>query len=249
LYENKSIINAKDAAQLISSLLERFGLRPGRSSLKWKDATKATHPRWSKIPDLADEDSDRELEYLALEDRPVDPPTSIANHHQIDIRNESHSSVFSISSRKTPNGLLDILSVAKVVLPICRPRYGFVTSLGVGQSGILYSAGIPYNASTEEDRARQFEFQHALHLRFTNEQMYRDQLRKKLRDLYPVNFLTKGHLARRIAGLSMEAWITKRDYGTLTEIHLGIWMWQLSDEQLSDARGELLNAGALIVTQ
>jgi hypothetical protein len=249
-YENDVILSAADAVQLISGLLKRFGLKPGRSSLKWKDAAKATHPRWSRMPGLAQENSDRELGYLALEEERPDAVTgSFAKCHQFAIYNgDRHSSVFSVSHRATAKGLRDILDVAQAVLPICRPRYGFVTSLAAHQSAIFYSSGIPYNASKKDDEERELQFQRARHLRFQDEAAYRELVRTKLRDAYPVNFLTDGHLARVIGNLPLDAWIAKHKHGALTEVHQGTWMWQLSNEELPAVRAALTKAGALIVS-
>lgn len=248
LYGNNVDIDATTGAQMISSLLEKFDLRPGRTFLKWKDTKNASHPKWKKLVSLVNENEGRELEALSLEYKPAVPETDLSRLHQFDFNNYQRYTVMSVSKFVTPNGLGDVLGVAKMLLQICRPSCGFIRSISARQSAILYSAGIPYNASTPDDRERQLQFQGALSLRHRDETNYLGQFRRKLRDVYPVNFLTSGHLARTINGVSLDAWIANRQFGLMAEMQDDIWMWQLPEEAIPAARAELLKAGALMVS-
>ena len=249
LYGNLTIVDATSSARLIQYLLGRFDLKPGTSFLKWVDSEKSSSPRWTKVASLADENEGRELEGLALEYKPTEADSDLSRLHQFDFNNRRRCTVFSVSKCVTRNGISDVLGVAEMLFQICRPSCGFITSISARQSAILYSAGIPYNPSTPEDRERQLEFQGALSRRHQDEAGYLGQFREKLRDVYPINFLTSGHLARTIDGLSLKAWVATRRYGRLTEMQQGVWTWELTDEEIAEARAELRKAGVLMVSQ
>jgi hypothetical protein len=246
LYAHRHEVRARAIVELMSTLLQRFALKPGGTSLKWMHSEKLSHTRWSALSRQILSGTSDELEFLALERRRPDHPNGQAEYHQFDVTNDTRrSSVFSVSDRVTPNGIDDMLDLADLVLPIVAPRYGFVVPLDMTRSAIFYSVGIPYNEPSTEERERQIAWRGVMALRYTDKTRYQRALTRKMRDVYPLNLLTKNHLDQPVDGMSLQSWIEARSMGTLTRMKQGIWVWRLSPEQITSARSRLLGHGLL----
>jgi hypothetical protein len=75
-----------------------------------------------------------------------------------------------------------------------------------------------------------------------------NRLGDALRDIYPVNFLNRQHLNRRLFQQTIEAWIAsdpKR--GALRIFNDHMWLWHISHEQVPMVRRAFTEAGLLIM--
>ena len=73
----------------------------------------------------------------------------------------------------------------------------------------------------------------------------------KLRDIYPLNFVTEFHLANRIGGRSLleHIQVSPLVLGTVTRLDEGCHIWQVPKAELGEVRGFLNSAGLLVAPE
>ncbi|WP_167514567.1 hypothetical protein, partial [Mesorhizobium intechi] len=77
----------------------------------------------------------------------------------------------------------------------------------------------------------------------------RRQLNQNLRDLYPFNLLSKGHLNRQIEGKRLDNWIEENSFGAIRKLSPITWQWDVSTGDVQSIRRRLIDAGLTIVKQ
>lgn len=247
LYEHENAIVMERAHEIFSLLLSKYGLTAGRCTIKTSTQDKSRHPSWRALSGIAKLPEHQAMDHLTLERRRPEAPNFEAEYHQFDISNDSRTSVFSLAYGVARDGLADAVDIAEYVIPILRPRYGYVAQLTSTQSAILYSAGIPYNPISMNERQRELAFQDVFNARHIDMDAYRRAINYKLRDLYPVSFLSETHLLSDVGGGPLKNWIRDFRVGVLTEIEgTGLTLWKLPDDKLHVARDKLHSAGLLI---
>lgn len=77
----------------------------------------------------------------------------------------------------------------------------------------------------------------------------RRQLDQNLRDLYPFNLLSKGHLDRQIEGERLDNWIEENSFGVIRKLSPITWQWDVPPSVVQSIRRRLIDAGLTIVKQ
>lgn len=68
-----------------------------------------------------------------------------------------------------------------------------------------------------------------------------------LRQVYQLNFIRAGHLKREVFGMSLAEWIKSNpEHGTLEEHEDGIWIWEVSPENITLLNEKLKPTGLLV---
>jgi hypothetical protein len=79
---------------------------------------------------------------------------------------------------------------------------------------------------------------------------YGDPLRRHLgdlRDIYPLNFLSKEHLERVVGDQTLKTWIeSSLDHGTLVPLTDQLWSWHVPEDKISDIREALRPTGFVL---
>jgi hypothetical protein len=75
------------------------------------------------------------------------------------------------------------------------------------------------------------------------------QLNENLRDVFPFNLLSRGHLDRRVDGKRLESWIDANTYGALRQLSPVTWQWDVPPEDVQRIRKRLIDAGLTIVKE
>jgi len=141
-------------------------------------------------------------------------------------------------------GEIDWLTIAKQIHSVMPFVYGYQYVLPYTVSPGMYTAGIVYSSSTavkghEEELRTRWS-----HVRLAPEKNPRDQC---IRQVYPLQFLSDGHLRLPVGSLTLGAWIEaapKR--GQLRVFLPGLWTWSLPDVAAVQAANiELFHAGIL----
>lgn len=68
-----------------------------------------------------------------------------------------------------------------------------------------------------------------------------------LRDLFEINFVSKGHLERRVEGRALKDWIGANAVGTLQQLTSVCWRWDVPPEKIERIRRVLMEAGLTVV--
>ncbi|WP_146172579.1 hypothetical protein [Mesorhizobium helmanticense] len=71
-------------------------------------------------------------------------------------------------------------------------------------------------------------------------------LNENLRDVFPFNLLSQGHLDRRLDGKRLEHWIEENAYGALRQLSPVTWQWDVPPEDVQKIRKLLIDAGLTI---
>ncbi len=75
------------------------------------------------------------------------------------------------------------------------------------------------------------------------------RLNEKLRDVEVINYISAGHLAGIVDGMTLEDWIISGNRGTLNKEGEATWVWRIPDEhERSQIRTDLIRSGLLVVT-
>lgn len=75
------------------------------------------------------------------------------------------------------------------------------------------------------------------------------QLNENLRDVFPFNLLSRGHLDRHLEGKRLENWIEENAYGALRQLSPATWQWDVPPEDVQKIRKHLIDAGLTIVKE
>ncbi|MDX8522902.1 hypothetical protein RFM68_00120 [Mesorhizobium sp. MSK_1335] len=75
------------------------------------------------------------------------------------------------------------------------------------------------------------------------------QLDQKLRDLFPFNLLSEGHLDRQIDGKRLENWIEENSFGVLRKLSAVTWQWDVPLGDVQTIRRRLIDADLTVVKQ
>ncbi len=70
-----------------------------------------------------------------------------------------------------------------------------------------------------------------------------------LRDVFEINFLSKGHLDRQVKGKTLRGWIDENAFGTLQQLTPRCWRWNVPNEDIPEIRGALIEAGLTVVAE
>ena len=71
----------------------------------------------------------------------------------------------------------------------------------------------------------------------------------KIRDVFELNFLSEGHLNRRIEGMSLRDWIGHTNTGTLRQLNDVTWQWRVPEDLIEEARRPLIDAGITVLRE
>jgi hypothetical protein len=74
-------------------------------------------------------------------------------------------------------------------------------------------------------------------------------LNSHIRDLFELNFLSKGHLARLVDGKMLRDWIIDNGFGKLHQLTAVTWAWEVPGEEIQRLRIPLIRAGLTVVKQ
>ncbi len=74
-------------------------------------------------------------------------------------------------------------------------------------------------------------------------------LNENLRDVFPFNLLSRGHLDRRLEGKPLETWIVENAYGALRQLSSVTWQWDVAPEDVQKIRKRLIDAGLTAVKE
>ena len=73
------------------------------------------------------------------------------------------------------------------------------------------------------------------------------ELDSEFRDIYPLNFLSGGHLERNVGNMSLKEWIhCDVSRGRLTHLDNAFWVWEIDASQVCRVRNELIAEDLLI---
>ncbi|UCI27687.1 hypothetical protein [Mesorhizobium sp. B2-8-5] len=75
----------------------------------------------------------------------------------------------------------------------------------------------------------------------------RRQLDQKIRDLFPFNLLSEGHLNRQIDGKYLENWIEENSFGVLRKVSAVTWQWNVPSPDVQSIRKRLIEADLTVV--
>ena len=68
-----------------------------------------------------------------------------------------------------------------------------------------------------------------------------------LRDIYPINFLSKPHLIQKIGTQTLQDWIESTpEHGSLNNLNNHLWSWWVPEDQIVVVREDLRSTGLLI---
>jgi hypothetical protein len=68
-----------------------------------------------------------------------------------------------------------------------------------------------------------------------------------LRDIYPLNFLSKAHLENQIKGLPFDQWVAADPVrGTLKPLTNSMWSWRVEEDNISTIREALRPTGLVL---
>lgn len=70
---------------------------------------------------------------------------------------------------------------------------------------------------------------------------------ENLRDLFEINFLSKGHLDRQMNGKRLQDWIKDNAFGALRQLTSTTWRWDVPHADIQQVRKTLIEAGLTIV--
>ncbi|MER8524888.1 MULTISPECIES: hypothetical protein [unclassified Mesorhizobium] len=96
----------------------------------------------------------------------------------------------------------------------------------------------------EQLRAQSFVFGRTFHARSDER-----HLDVNLRDVFPFNLLSQGHLERRIDRKRLQNWIQDNAYGVLRQLSPVSWRWDVPPEDIQKIRKFLIDAGITIVKE
>ncbi len=77
----------------------------------------------------------------------------------------------------------------------------------------------------------------------------RRNLDHMLRDVFEINFLSKGHLERRVEGRALKDWIGENAVGKLQQLTSVCWRWDVPLEKIERIRRVLIEAGSTVVKE
>ena len=96
----------------------------------------------------------------------------------------------------------------------------------------------------ETMRERSYEFSPVF---LANQRMH--HLNSHIRDLFKLNFLSKGHLDRLVNGKRLQDWIVDNGFGNLHQLTPVTWAWEVPGEEIQKLRKPLIDAGLTVVKQ
>jgi hypothetical protein len=141
-------------------------------------------------------------------------------------------------------GLLDSFKVAGQMASIFGPAYGIGFQRPFLKGPDLYSygmaAGLGYSGT---DRTEMNRIGSWMRERMTQNR----HLNGMLRDVYPLNLLTRVHLEQKVEGHSLSAWIKgAQERGQMVEVGAEQWIWRVPNPFVETVRSSLRAAGLII---
>lgn len=140
-----------------------------------------------------------------------------------------------------------LYDLAKRAVLALSPAYGIGFTMAHDRGpgfyclGLIYAIGVISETPEAEEHARRIEA-------WENVAMLQELYRKGiLRDVYPWNFLTESHVARRVERQPLLKWINKDPKrGTIAEFVDGVWLWEVEDDHLDEVRTVVSRAGLVL---
>jgi hypothetical protein len=143
----------------------------------------------------------------------------------------------------------DLNYVQKMVLDLSRWvqfGYGISYKRDFARGPGLYADGMIYGTSRRDepvDEQENTNISKWFHIYGDPEDYHHGDLR----DIYPLNFLSKEHLERSIDGHNLKIWIeSSPDHGTLKPLTNTIWSWHVPEDKISDVREALRHTGIIL---
>jgi len=229
------------AVDFIDDWLERWDLPVGRTTIQWAGSDRFLHTRWRKLRETllaGDTNIVAPFKSLGMEIEHSNAVEWKCSPYEISFSNGFDK--FAIGVPYANATCEEIIGIAQSVADRAGPLYGFATIIDAAQSAIFYASGRPFNIPPG------LEFEQIL--QFQGSKYSGTYVDKRLRDVYPTNFLSDGHLALIVNGVTLRTWIEKRKVGELTPLCGDLWTWRLPDEAIEGVGKILKSAGALIVT-
>lgn len=141
-------------------------------------------------------------------------------------------------SRKSP-----LHTIALKAVECLEPSYGigFRRDMDLGPS--LYGGGLAQGLNTWGKEGQEVDKINVWGDAGMNQRVYEEGI---LRDVYPWNFLTEAQLSGKSDGINLREWISENArHGRLSPFAKQVWLWEVSDSQMSGVRRHLKKAGLL----
>lgn len=134
--------------------------------------------------------------------------------------------------------------LAQDLANICGAKYGYAFQRPFSQIVGYYAGTISGLEYGEPEREFITKWNHEYRL---PDGRYK---RGDLRDIYPINILSKTHMERIIHGMHFKKWIeSDNHHGYLIQLDNDLWSWHVTDEQIPSVRESLRNTGMVLCIQ
>lgn len=143
---------------------------------------------------------------------------------------------FNIRSAILALGSDGMLTIAKELIEMLRPKYGIGYRRPFGRGPGYYAMSLAHGDTTEEEDLRTSHWAEAQQRALYNQ--------GQIRDMYPWNFLNRSQLDARVRKQTLAEWIeTQPSRGRLQPISKELTLWTVEDKHIPEIFKVLFDAG------